>query len=93
MKKIKYIFLFFLIFSIIYCLKNETNNADEMSIKYHVVERGETIFEISQRYGISIKEIKKANPILNEDFSNLTIGLKLVVSEDSVSSQSLKSEF
>ena len=58
-----------------------------------MVERGETIFEISQRYGISIKEIKKANPILNEDFSNLTIGLKLILSEDSVSSQSLKSKF
>ena len=83
----------YLIISIISCLKNETNDGDETSIKYHVVERGETIFEISQKYGISIKEIKKANPILNEDFSNLTMGLKLVVSEDSVSSQSLKSEF
>lgn len=39
------------------------NNTDEIT---HMVKKGETLFAISRRYGVSISEIKRLNGIMNE---------------------------
>jgi LysM repeat protein len=39
-------------------------NANEIT---HVVKKGETLFAISRKYGVSISEIKRINGILNEE--------------------------
>lgn len=43
----------------------------------HKVEPKETLFALSQKYGISVDELKKANPALNE--RGLQVGMELVI--------------
>lgn len=44
--------------------------------KIHVVQKGETLYRISRNYGVSIDELRKANPGLTETIS---IGQRIVV--------------
>lgn len=45
--------------------------------KVHKVEPKETLFALSQKYGITVDELKKANPVLNE--KGLQVGMELVI--------------
>jgi murein DD-endopeptidase MepM/ murein hydrolase activator NlpD len=48
------------------------------TIKKYVVQKGDTVSEIAQKLGVSIKDIKKANPGLNVD--RISIGQELNLS-------------
>ena len=52
-------------------VKSQTNVADSSQASVseitHMVKKGETLFAISRRYGVSISEIKRLNGILNEE--------------------------
>ncbi len=45
--------------------------------KIHKVEPKETLFALSQKYGVTVDELKKANPALNE--KGLQVGMELVI--------------
>ena len=45
--------------------------------KVHKVEPKETLFALSQKYGVTVDELKKANPALNE--KGLQVGMELVI--------------
>jgi LysM repeat protein/flagellum-specific peptidoglycan hydrolase FlgJ len=56
-------------------VKETTNTEKNISIpEYHLVEKGEGLYGISKKYGISIDEIKSFNQLESED---LSIGQKL----------------
>lgn len=44
--------------------------------QYHTVKRGETLFSISNRYGVSVDDLKQWNNIRN---NNLMAGKKIIV--------------
>jgi len=44
--------------------------------KYHTVQRGDTLWTISQRYGLTVDKIKAANRMKN---SNIKTGMKLLI--------------
>lgn len=46
--------------------------------QYHKVERGETLYRISRRYGVSVEEIRRLNKI--EGNQNIQTGQKLIIS-------------
>ncbi len=50
-----------------------TNNSDK---KTHTVKKKETLFSISQKYGISVEELKKANNLTG---NNISFGRELVI--------------
>ncbi|MBU1821238.1 MAG: LysM peptidoglycan-binding domain-containing protein, partial [Bacteroidetes bacterium] len=45
--------------------------------KYHTVQRGDTLWTISQRYGLTIDKIKQANKIKG---NSIKAGMKLLIS-------------
>ena len=47
--------------------------------KVHIVEEGETLYTISRKYGLKVRELKKLN---NLEDNNISLGQRLVVSED-----------
>lgn len=47
--------------------------------KYHVLQKGETLYQISRRYGVSVQALVSWNNIL--DVSNISIGQKILVSQ------------
>jgi len=44
------------------------------NVRYHTVKKGETLWKISQKYGLDWKQIQKANNLKN---TNIWAGLKL----------------
>jgi membrane-bound lytic murein transglycosylase D len=44
---------------------------------YHLVSKGETLFSISKRYGVSVEDLKKWNAIGSQNI--ITVGQKLVI--------------
>ncbi|MHA1569080.1 MAG: LysM peptidoglycan-binding domain-containing protein, partial [Alphaproteobacteria bacterium] len=44
---------------------------------YHVVEEGDTLYEMSREYGVSVQEIQRANPGI--DPYNLQIGQRVKI--------------
>ncbi|SOE22805.1 membrane-bound lytic murein transglycosylase D [Spirosomataceae bacterium TFI 002] len=59
-----------------------TNNS---STSYHTVSSGETLFSISNRYGMSVDELKNKNGLSS---NTISVGQRLKVSGDTESSQS-----
>ena len=57
--------------------KKESPKNDLLYVEHEVLAK-ETLYGISKMYGISMKEIKVANPILEKE--GLKIGLKLIIS-------------
>ena len=45
----------------------------------HVIEKGETLYGISRKYGVSIEELTKLNP---KNALNLKVGEKLILPKD-----------
>ena len=53
------------------------NRPEPSQAAVHVVQRGETIYQIAQRYGVSVDAIVQANRIT--DFSAIEVGTRLVI--------------
>ena len=45
---------------------------------FHVVQKGDTLYSIARRYGISVEELKRLNNLVN---NTITVGQKLLVNE------------
>lgn len=54
---------------------DEATSADGIT---HVVLRGDTLYEIAQRYGVTVEEILEANPEV-DDLNNIRIGQSLAI--------------
>lgn len=54
---------------------NKEKAADVVGVEEHIVAKGETLFAISKKYGISIAKLKERNPNLND--KGLQIGAKI----------------
>ena len=50
----------------------------------HEIQKGETIFDVSQKYNSSITEIKSLNPQLKQDLSGWEEGVKIVLSTEKI---------
>jgi murein DD-endopeptidase MepM/ murein hydrolase activator NlpD len=55
-------------------------SAQDTSVTIHVVQRGETLFRIAQRYGVSVNELARLNSINNP--GNILVGQRLLVPSD-----------
>ncbi len=53
-----------------------TKSKIQVKPKYHTVQRGDTLWTISQRYGLSVDKIKAANRMKN---SKIKAGMKLLI--------------
>jgi len=53
--------IFLLIWAILFC--PSSNAATLTYYRYHIVQKGDSLWEISKQYGVSIKEIKEKNSI------------------------------
>ena len=72
--------------------ENKPNN--DINNSYHLVQKGESLTEISTKYGLNFKELIKINNLKNPD--SLEVGSKLFLSEKNINNQevntSLKEE-
>jgi LysM repeat protein len=63
--------------------KNKETNYNkkqlDKKIEYHEVQKGETLFAISRKYGISVDQIKELNDL--KDY-NLSVGQKLIINQN-----------
>ena len=41
--------------------KTNTRNYSRESVRYHTIKRGETLYSIAKRYGLSVSELKRLN--------------------------------
>lgn len=57
----------------------ETESKTPISIKYHVVDKGDTLYNISKRYGISVAKLKELNQLASD---NISLGQKLNVGNE-----------
>jgi type IV pilus assembly protein PilF len=48
-------------------------------VRHHILQEGETLYQISRRYSVKVQSLVKWNNI--QDVSNLSIGQKIIVSE------------
>ena len=65
--------------------KNDNANEDG---QFHIIESKESKYGISKKYGISIEELERLNPIIASEFP---IGYKLVISENKINQNSISS--
>ncbi len=56
--------------------KEEVNNNEDEQ-KYHLVEKGETMYSISRKYGLTVEALKRIN---NKEEDDVTIGEQLKIS-------------
>lgn len=68
MKKIVLGLLFLLVMSVV----------SAQGVKYHKVTRGETLYSISKRYGLTVQEMVKANPVLKRN-THVQLGQKIII--------------
>lgn len=62
--------------------KNKETNYNKMQlddVQYHEVQKGETLFAISRKYGKSVAQIKELNDL--KDY-NLSVGQKLIINQN-----------
>lgn len=55
---------------------------------YHVIKKGETLYSVSRRYGVSINELQRANNI--KDVRDIEVGTKLVIPDRRTAAQAKK---
>ena len=58
-------------------LKEEQRRSRHIKMRYHTVQQGDTLWNISQRYGLPIDYLKRANKIRGNEIKP---GMKLIVS-------------
>ena len=63
--------------------ENKPNN--DINNSYHLVQKGESLTEISTKYGLNFKELIKINNLKNPD--SLEVGSKLFLSEKNINNQ------
>ena len=75
-------------------LKISDSNQESKNIRYHLVQKGESLTDISTKYGLNFKEFIEINNLKNPD--SLEVGSKLFLSEKNINNQevntSLKEE-
>ncbi len=78
----------------IYDSSQENKPNKDINNSYHLVQKGESLTEISTKYGLNFKELTKINNLKNPD--SLEVGSKLFLSEKNINNQevntSLKEE-
>ena len=78
----------------IYDSSQENKANKDINNSYHLVQKGESLTEISTKYGLNSKELIKINNLKNPD--SLEVGSKLFLSEKNINNQevntSLKEE-
>ncbi|MDC3137842.1 LysM peptidoglycan-binding domain-containing protein [Prochlorococcus sp. AH-716-I19] len=78
----------------IYDSSQESKLNKDINNKYHLVKKGESLTEISSKYGLNFKELIEINNLNNPD--SLEVGSKLFLSEKNINNQevntSLKEE-
>jgi hypothetical protein len=55
-----------------------TLNREVLALKIHFVKTGETLYEISEKYGVTVEEIMAANPSVT-DPNTIMAGMKLII--------------
>lgn len=78
------VLLFFALFALISQINGthiiaDTIPEDDPNIVIHVVQRGENLFRIAQRYGLTVSELAALNAITNP--SSIMVGQRLIVAE------------
>jgi LysM repeat protein len=51
---------------------------ENMSLSQHIVAKGDTLYNISKRYGLTVEELKKINELGS---SNISIGQALSITK------------
>lgn len=59
-------------------LKENTKNSSKINLRYHLVEKGDTLYGISSKYSTSVEEIVSLNNLINP---SLYIGQRIKVAE------------
>ena len=57
--------------------KEPQGNKSTENVKYHIVKKNETLYRISQEYGVSIQDLMKYNNLLSDN--NIKEGQKLII--------------
>ncbi|PHX91963.1 MAG: hypothetical protein CK532_05475 [Flavobacteriales bacterium] len=55
---------------------NKKNALEKITIKYHIVQKGETLYSISKKYGLTVNELKKLNTLTS---NNIALGSQLKI--------------
>ncbi len=69
----------------IYDSSQESNPNKDINNKYHLVKKGDSLTEISTKYGLNFKELIEINNLKNPD--SLEVGSKLFFSEKNIINQ------
>ncbi len=69
----------------IYDSSQENKPYKDINSSYHLVQKGESLTEISTKYGLNFKELIKINNLKNPD--SLEVGSKLFLSEKNINNQ------
>jgi len=67
----------------------EIQPATTTKTMFYAVQQGETLFSISRKFGISVDEITKKNPMVS---SGLTVGMELILPEKKEINSTIQSE-
>ena len=71
----------------IYDSSQESKPNKDINNKYHLVKKGESLTEISTKYGLNFKELIEINNLKNPD--SLEVGSKLLLREKNIDSQKI----
>ena len=64
--------------------KPETKSADDAKVKTHTVQKGDTYFSLTKKYGLEIVDIKNLNQLTSTD---LKLGQTIIVSKPEVAAK------
>jgi LysM repeat protein len=67
---------------------DQESDEPKIECKYHTLISGDTLYSISRKYNINIKDIAKLNNLSSSDYGNLYIGQKLKISCEKIKPQS-----
>ncbi len=71
----------------IYDSSQESKPNKDINNKYHLVKKGESLTEISTKYGLNFKELIKINNLKNPD--SLEVGSKLILRKNNINNQTV----
>ena len=61
--------------------KTDTPKPEMVKLIFHRVEKGETLYRISRKYGISVEELQKMNDMKKDDLL-INVGQELIVRKE-----------